>query len=177
MSGHPELTDTMEECMISLEVLNNDCLLHIFSYLKLRDLVALEQMSERFLGLVQYTYRRGFTVIDVFKEGCHTNEFAKAICERVGSNVTTLIVFQRRGKAITEAVLKTFLRNCPNIINLTTSGYFQAFGNITMHVQTLEINVDHEHDELIVQEVLLATVKIKSLLKYETSNTKFFDDE
>ncbi|GAB0087104.1 hypothetical protein DMENIID0001_013780 [Sergentomyia squamirostris] len=116
------LEDFSEQDLQSMEILNNDCLLRIFSYLKMRELVALETMSTRFQDLVQYTYRK-YKVFDVRKEECTTNAIAKLISTKIGPYVRTLRAHDDDfGGALdlifTKPMLSIILRNCPKIEHL-----------------------------------------------------------
>ncbi|GAB0087101.1 hypothetical protein DMENIID0001_013750 [Sergentomyia squamirostris] len=122
LDQNESLEDFSEQDLQSMEILNNDCLLRIFSYLKMRELVALETMSTRFQDLVQYTYRK-YKVFDVNEEGCTTNAIAKVISTKIGPYVRTLRAHDDDfGGAselfFTNSMLSIILENCPKIEHL-----------------------------------------------------------
>ncbi|GAB0093975.1 uncharacterized protein DMENIID0001_091700 [Sergentomyia squamirostris] len=98
-----------------MDMLNNDCLLQIFSYLKLRDLIALEKESERFQEPVQITYR-SFTVFDINKEECDEHDIAAEMFSKVGPYVRILKgIGGGKYHVFTEEMFGMFIENCPNV--------------------------------------------------------------
>ncbi|GAB0100708.1 uncharacterized protein DMENIID0001_167910 [Sergentomyia squamirostris] len=85
-SGPRRQSARLQQKNLKIPSLNDDCLLHIFSYLNLRHLAVVEQVCKHFRNLAERTYHV-YRVLDFDVEKCSSARVLKKVISKIGDNV------------------------------------------------------------------------------------------
>ena len=130
-----------------LSILDDDCLLHVMSFLEPNDVFMLKRVCSKFNDLADYYFRTikalNLTTLEGFKR--MTLLEAKMICEKVGSNVTRLSVDSE--KFNNQRILGLIPKYFPNLKHLKLVGFkldckelWNQMKNILLNLETLDLS-------------------------------------
>lgn len=128
-------------------MLNNDCLLHIFSYLDLFDLHSVEQSCQYFKDLTQIEYKK-YKILDVAEINQQqpiTLMGIRNILKQIGSFINTLKLPGIRFFKPTVRIIELIPRYCKNLKHLSIDGFtmrhgtLHKFRHIFEKLETLEL--------------------------------------
>lgn len=136
----------------SLIKLNDDCLLHLFKYLKFNDLIAMSETNTRFYDIVSHILLQGFEV--------NTNSFK------------SFELLEKFMKIFGQKIINLKITNCPKFLNET-----EYHGFIAQYLQdnfliSLNIKVDYK---LSLDSVNVWNTKIKNLIKLRIIGTSPYE--
>lgn len=116
---------TPEENINAIFNLNFDCLEHIISFLDLKDLQNLEQVSAAFKPITETVYKRHkiFNFKSVQKNGPVTLMEARSTLIQIGHYITTITIDEGDLASEGRRFLELVIRYCPNLENIIVDGF------------------------------------------------------
>ncbi|CAG9806596.1 unnamed protein product [Chironomus riparius] len=155
-----------------LSILDDDCLLHVMSFLEPNDVFMLKKVCSKFHDLADYYFRTiktlSLTTVTGFKR--MTLLEAKLICEKVGKNVTRLTIDSEKfnNQRILSLIPKYFL-NVKHLklvgFRLDSKEFWCQMKKILLSLETLDLS-----DNSLIHESFMNCFKKSKIINLKSLN-------